>query len=198
MTLLWCRLARMTVALVGRPNVGKSTMFNRLVRKNLAIVNRIPGTTRDWKQAEGNLGPLPLDVVDTGGLEVSKDPDSLESRMVKLTAAAVEHADVVLFMVDASTGVTAEDEEFSACVLGSECCRGFVLCPTLGAHGVVVARCGSWIHKHRAGPVFMVANKSERFLSTADEYDEDWVSVRGTGLQQRVLACGSVPQRHAP
>lgn len=66
---------RMSVAMIGRPNVGKSTLFNRLAQKNLAIVNPIPGTTRDWKQAEGQIGPLPLDIIDTGGLELSRGSD---------------------------------------------------------------------------------------------------------------------------
>ena len=65
---------------------------------------------------QGKLGPLPLEIVDTGGLEMATHPDSIEARMQRLTAAAVEHAEVVMFMVDATQGITAEDRHFAACV----------------------------------------------------------------------------------
>ncbi|HAQ75212.1 MAG TPA: ribosome biogenesis GTPase Der, partial [Hyphomonas sp.] len=75
------------LAIVGRPNVGKSTLFNRLVGKKIALVDDQPGVTRDRKQAEGRLASLPLVLIDTAGYETSYD-DSLESRMRQQTEAA--------------------------------------------------------------------------------------------------------------
>jgi len=101
-----------TVAIVGRPNVGKSTLFNRLVGRRAALVDDRPGLTRDWRSGEGQLGDLDFTVIDTAGLEEAA-PKSLESRMRKQTERAVERADVVLFLVDARTGLTALDEHFA-------------------------------------------------------------------------------------
>ncbi len=101
-----------TLAIVGRPNVGKSTLFNRLVGKRLALVDDRPGVTRDLREGEGRLGALRFNVVDTAGLEDRTD-DSLEGRMRRLTERAVEMADVCLFVIDARTGVTPVDEVFA-------------------------------------------------------------------------------------
>lgn len=101
-----------TLAIVGRPNVGKSTLFNRLVGKRLALVDDQPGVTRDLREGQGKLGELRFIVIDSAGLELVED-DSLQGRMRRLTERAVDEADVVLFMVDARTGVTAADEYFS-------------------------------------------------------------------------------------
>jgi GTP-binding protein len=101
-----------TLALVGRPNVGKSTLFNRLVGKRLALVDDQPGVTRDLREAEARLGNLRFTVVDTAGLENVTD-DSLQGRMRRLTERAVEMVDVCLFMIDARVGVTPADEIFA-------------------------------------------------------------------------------------
>ncbi|AXE63373.1 ribosome biogenesis GTPase Der [Hyphomonas sp. CACIAM 19H1] len=101
------------LAIVGRPNVGKSTLFNRLVGKKIALVDDQPGVTRDRKMAEGRLASLPLSLIDTAGFENVKD-DSLEARMRAQTEAAIAEADLVLFLVDARVGVTPEDETFAA------------------------------------------------------------------------------------
>lgn len=101
------------IAIVGRPNVGKSTLFNRLVGKRLALVDDQPGVTRDRKEAEGTLAGLPLLVIDTAGYE-NVHNGSLESRMRDQTEAAIAGADVALFLVDARVGVTPEDEVFAA------------------------------------------------------------------------------------
>ncbi len=101
------------LAIVGRPNVGKSTLFNRLVGKKIALVDDQPGVTRDRKMAEGRLASLPLLLIDTAGFENVKD-DSLEARMRAQTEAAIAEADLVLFLVDARVGVTPEDETFAA------------------------------------------------------------------------------------
>ncbi len=101
-----------TLAIVGRPNVGKSTLFNRLVGKRLALVDDQPGVTRDLREGEAKLGDLRFTVIDTAGLEDATD-DSLQGRMRRLTERAVEMADVCLFMIDARTGVTPLDEVFA-------------------------------------------------------------------------------------
>jgi len=101
-----------SLAIVGRPNVGKSTLFNRFVGKRLALVDNQPGVTRDLREGEGRLGDLRFTVIDTAGLEEVTDA-SLEGRMRKLTERAVDMADVCLFLIDARTGVTPTDELFA-------------------------------------------------------------------------------------
>ncbi|MFL1875232.1 ribosome biogenesis GTPase Der [Hansschlegelia beijingensis] len=110
---------RITVAIVGRPNVGKSTLFNRLVGKRLALVDDRPGVTRDRREGEGRLGDLVFRIVDTAGLEHA-DQGSLEGRMRAQTEAAIAEADVVLFMIDGRAGLTADDERFADLVRRSE------------------------------------------------------------------------------
>ena len=101
-----------TLAIVGRPNVGKSTLFNRLVGKRLALVDDQPGVTRDLREGAARLADLRFTVIDTAGLEEATD-ESLQGRMRKLTERAVEMADVCLFMIDARVGVTPTDQVFA-------------------------------------------------------------------------------------
>ncbi|MHA1559876.1 MAG: ribosome biogenesis GTPase Der [Alphaproteobacteria bacterium] len=100
------------VALVGRPNVGKSTLFNRLVGRRVALVDDQPGVTRDRRSGEARLGDLSFTVVDTAGLADAPD-ESLEGRMRRQTEAAVMGADLSLFIIDARDGVTPIDEAFA-------------------------------------------------------------------------------------
>jgi len=103
-------MPRRTVAIVGRPNVGKSTLFNRLVGKRLALVDDRPGVTRDRREGEANLLGLEFRVIDTAGFE-DEDPASLPGRMRQQTEAAVRDADVALLLIDAREGLTPLDEE---------------------------------------------------------------------------------------
>ncbi|MCK8483787.1 ribosome biogenesis GTPase Der [Aliiroseovarius sp. S2029] len=101
-----------TLAIVGRPNVGKSTLFNRLVGKRLALVDDQPGVTRDLREGEARLGDLRFTVIDSAGLEEATD-ESLQGRMRRLTERAVEMADACLFLVDARAGILPSDEVFA-------------------------------------------------------------------------------------
>jgi GTP-binding protein len=101
-----------TVAIVGRPNVGKSTLFNRLVGRRLALVDDQPGVTRDRREGEGRLGDLTFKVIDTAGLE-DAERKTLSGRMQVQTAAALTQADVVLFLVDARDSATPADRAFA-------------------------------------------------------------------------------------
>lgn len=96
------------IALVGRPNVGKSTLFNRLTRSRDALVADFAGLTRDRKYGEGKVGSSPYIVVDTGG--ITGDEEGIDSAMAEQSLAAIDEADVVLFLVDARAGLTAADE----------------------------------------------------------------------------------------
>jgi GTP-binding protein len=118
------------VVIAGRPNVGKSTLFNRLAGRRSALVSDISGVTRDRKEAEALLRGRKVTLVDTGGLEEAA-PATLAGRMLAASSSAIDHADLLLFVVDARCGITPADEHFAA-----------------------------WLRR-RGRPVLVVANKAE-------------------------------------
>lgn len=102
----------LTVAIVGRPNVGKSTLFNRLTGTKHALVDDRPGVTRDWRMGDGRIGPMHFRVLDTAGLEEA-GKETLEGRMFQQTERALEIADIALLLVDARSGITPQDHSFA-------------------------------------------------------------------------------------
>jgi len=101
-----------TIAIIGRPNVGKSTLFNRLVGRRVAIVDDRPGVTRDRREGQGKLGDLVFTVIDTAGLEQAA-PESLSGRMRAQTETAIAQANAIFFMIDARVGPTPLDRVFA-------------------------------------------------------------------------------------
>ena len=101
------------VSVIGRPNVGKSTLFNRLAGKKLALVHDQPGVTRDWREATGSLFDLDFTIIDTAGVEEA-DKESLAGRMTATTKSALEQSDVALFVVDARVGLTGTDRDVAS------------------------------------------------------------------------------------
>ncbi len=101
-----------TVAVVGRPNVGKSTLFNRLVGKKHAIVDDMPGVTRDWRDGVASIGPLKFKVIDTAGVE-DDIKDEMGQKIKQVTLSALDNADLIIFATDAKVGITNEDLLFA-------------------------------------------------------------------------------------
>src|SRR5215468_8782591 len=101
-----------TIAIIGRPNVGKSTLFNRLVGQKLALVDDLPGVTRDRREGEGKLYDLAFTIIDTAGLDEGAK-GSLTARMQEQTETAIAQADALMFVVDARAGLTPNDRAFA-------------------------------------------------------------------------------------
>jgi GTPase len=105
-------MSSFTIAIIGRPNVGKSTLFNRLVGQKLALVDDEPGVTRDRREGEGRLGDLEFTLIDTAGLDEGAK-GSLTARMQEQTEVAIALADALMFVVDARAGLTPNDRAFA-------------------------------------------------------------------------------------
>ncbi len=104
-------IAKKIIALVGRPNVGKSTLFNRLSTRKKAIVHDLPGVTRDRKYTDGRIGSFEFSLIDTPGLE--ENPDSFGKRLMEQTTKAINEADLICFMVDGRSGILPDDKLLS-------------------------------------------------------------------------------------
>jgi GTP-binding protein len=130
-----------TAAIIGRPNVGKSTLFNRLVGQKLALVDDLPGVTRDRREGRARLAGLEFQVIDTAGLEEIHD-ESLAARMQAQTEQAITEADVVLMIIDARAGITPLDRHFA-----------------------------ELLRRRASVPVILVANKSEGRAGFAGAYE---------------------------
>jgi GTP-binding protein len=139
-----------TIAIVGRPNVGKSTLFNRLVGRRLALVDDTPGVTRDRREGEAHLGDLTFTVVDTAGLEEAA-VESLPGRMRLQSEAAMAQSDAVFFLVDVRTGVTPTDRALANLVRKS------------GKPTVLVANKSGAARRPRARPMRSVSATRSRF-----------------------------------
>src|SRR6202046_372095 len=105
-------MSSFTIAIIGRPNVGKSTLFNRLVGQKLALVDDEPGVTRDRREGEGRLGDLEFTIIDTAGLDEGAK-GSLTARMQEQTETAIALADALMFVIDARAGLTPNDRAFA-------------------------------------------------------------------------------------
>src|SRR5579859_7808734 len=154
-----------TAAIIGRPNVGKSTLFNRLVGQRLALVDDLPGVTRDRREGAGRLADLRFTVVDTAGLEDLSD-DSLEARMRRQTDQAVAAADVVLFLIDARAGITPLDRHFAAWLRRGKCPVVVVANKSEGAAGT-----GGLMEAFELGLGEPIAISAEHGEGLADLYD---------------------------
>ena len=154
-----------TVAIIGRPNVGKSTLFNRLVGRRLALVDDQPGVTRDRREGDAKLGDLSFKAIDTAGLE-DAERESLSGRMQAQTAAAIGQADAVLFLVDARAGATAEDRAFANLVRKSGKPAILVANKSEGRAGVAGA-----LEAYALGLGEPVAISAEHGEGLADLYD---------------------------
>src|SRR5690625_2644578 len=106
-----------TVAIVGRPNVGKSTIFNRLVGERISIVENIPGVTRDRIYAEAEWLSTFFNLIDTGGIELSDEP--LLTKIRQQAEIAIDEADVIIFLVNGRDGITPQDEEVAKILYNS-------------------------------------------------------------------------------
>jgi GTP-binding protein len=156
---------RFTLAIVGRPNVGKSTLFNRLVGKRLALVDDLPGVTRDRREGEARLGDLEFTAIDTAGLEEGA-AESLAGRMMTQTRRAVADADAVLFLIDARAGLTLADKAFADLVRRSGKPAIVVANKSEGAAGEAGA-----LEAHALGLGEPVAVSAEHGEGLADLYD---------------------------
>jgi GTPase len=171
-----------TLAIVGRPNVGKSTLFNRLVGRRLALVDDLPGVTRDRREGEARLGDLSFTAIDTAGLEEGAAA-SLAGRMMTQTRRAVADADAVLFLIDARVGLTPADRAFADLVRRSGKPAIVVANKSEGTAGDAGA-----LEAHALGLSDPVAISAEHGEGLADLYD----ALRAALPEQTADAAGEV------
>lgn len=156
------------VALIGRPNVGKSTLFNQLTRTRDALVIDLPGTTRDRKFGEGEVGPLPYVVIDTGG--VGLEENQVDELMAQQSLQAIEQADVLLMLVDGQSGVTASDEQIANLVRQSNKPVILVVNKTDGVQVDVAT--ADFYQLGLGEPVPIVAKAGKGIVKLAEQFSE--------------------------
>jgi GTP-binding protein len=191
-----------TIAIVGRPNVGKSTLFNRLAGKRLALVDDQPGLTRDRREAEASIGGRMVRLIDTAGLE---DGDAgLTARMREQTKAAIDQADLVVFLIDARAGIIGADETFGdlvrssgkAVILAANKCEGRAADPgVLEAYALGLGEPMRISAEHGTG-LSDLAEAIEQLYGEADplvpdmEEEVDGVEPRGPEYPLRIAIVG--------
>ena len=156
------------IAIVGRPNVGKSTLFNRLAGRRVALVHDRPGVTRDRREGQGGIADMAFTIIDTAGLEDATD-NSIEGRMRNQTERAIAEADVVLFLIDARAGVTPLDAFFAGhlrksrtpVILVANKCEG-----KAGAPGLYESFVWAWAIRFRFGRTWRRARRPFRGVAS--------------------------------
>ena len=180
------------LAIIGRPNVGKSTLFNRLVGKRLALVDDLPGVTRDRREGEGRLGDLAFTVTDTAGLEEGA-AESLSGRMLAQTRRAIEEADAVLFLIDARAGLTPGDRAFAELVRRSGKPAILVANKSEGARGAAGA-----LEAYALGLGEPVAISAEHGEGLAELYDALRAALPDRTLPDPTAEEGEAAERMSP
>lgn len=178
----------LTVAIAGRPNVGKSTLFNRLAGKRLALVSDTPGLTRDRREAEAEIGDITVRLVDTAGLEDAPE-GTIAARMREQSERAIREADLVLFVIDARSGITPADETFAS--LARESGK-----PVILAANKSEGRAGEagFYEAYRLGlgePLAISAEHGDGMTDLTSALEERLASLAGAGEDERDAAEGA-------
>jgi GTPase len=186
-----------TVAILGRPNVGKSTLFNRLVGRQFALVDDLPGVTRDRREGKGRIADLACNLIDTAGLEEAP-PDSLVSRMRAQTERSLDEADVALLVIDAKEGVTPADQHFAQWLRRMG--KPVILVANKAESRAVLGGVGEAYALGLGDPVAISAQHGEglgelyeRLLPFAGEPDEEPDSPEDKSEKPLQLAIGGLP-----
>ena len=186
-----------SVAIIGRPNVGKSTLFNRLTRSKQALVNDIPGLTRDRKYGAASLGEFEFDIIDTAGLE-SETEHGLESEMMAQTYQAIEQADIVWILLDGRAGILPLDREFIALFRKKQ--KPHLLIINKGENESATLECKHEAYGLGLGEPVLISAEHGLGISDLEDGLEHWIAKSGvstttdavTGNSAAVLAADNI------